>query len=143
MKAKAIFGRKGSSDRAIITIAIGLVYLWFGALKFFPGVSPAESLALETVHALTFNVFSDRLAILLLAFWEVSLGLLLIANLFRKIALYVTLLHILLTFTPFIFFPEILFTQAPFGLTLVGQYIIKNLIILGILVVLIKEPKIR
>ena len=141
MKAKAILGRTSLGDRGIITIAIGLVYLWFGTLKFFPGVSPAEGLALETVHALTFEVFSDRLAIVLLAFWEVSVGLFLIFNLFRKVTLYVALLHILLTFTPFIFFPDMVFTQAPYGLTLVGQYIMKNLIILGILVILIKQLK--
>ncbi|MBT8206111.1 MAG: doxx family protein [Eudoraea sp.] len=141
MKARAIVYRRGQSDSGIITIAIGLVYLWFGTLKFFPGVSPAEGLALETVHALTLDVFSDRLAIILLAFWEVSVGLFLIFNLFRKVTLYVAFLHILLTFTPFIFFPDMIFTQAPFGLTLVGQYIIKNLIILGILVVLIKQLK--
>ncbi|MBT8178691.1 MAG: doxx family protein [Eudoraea sp.] len=141
MKARVIFYRRGRSESGIITIAIGLVYLWFGTLKFFPGVSPAEGLALETVRALTLDVFSDRLAIILLAFWEVSVGLFLIFNLFRKVTLYVAFLHILLTFTPFIFFPDMIFTQAPFGLTLVGQYIIKNLIILGILVVLIKQLK--
>ncbi len=141
MKAKAIFRKESISDQGIISIAIGLVYLWFGTLKFFPGVSAAEGLALDTVHALTFEVFSDRLAIVLLAIWEVSVGLLLIVNLFRRATLYVALLHILLTFTPFIFFPDLIFSQAPFGLTLVGQYIVKNLIILGILVVLIKRLK--
>ncbi len=141
MKAKAIFRKESISDQGIVSIAIGLVYLWFGTLKFFPGVSPAEGLALDTVHALTFEVFSDRLAIVLLAIWEVSVGLLLIVNLFRRATLYVALLHILLTFTPFIFFPDLIFSQAPFGLTLVGQYIVKNLIILGILVVLIKRLK--
>jgi len=143
MKAKAIISKERLSDRGIISIAIGLVYLWFGTLKFFPGVSPAEGLAVDTIHALTFDVFSDPLALLLLAFWEVSVGLFLMVNVFRKVTLYVALLHILLTFTPFIFFPELVFTQAPFGLTLVGQYIMKNLIILGILVVLIKQLKDR
>ena len=127
----------------VITIAIGLVYLWFGALKFFPGVSPAEDLALETIHALTFDLFADRLALLLLAIWEVTVGVFLITHLFRKITLYIAVAHMLLTFTPFVFFPDLVFTSAPFGLTLVGQYIVKNLIILGILIVLIREGKDR
>ena len=143
MKVKALLRKERLSDRRIISIAIGLVYLWFGTLKFFPGVSPAEGLATETIHALTFEVFSDRAALILLAFWEVSVGLFLMVNVFRKVTLYVALLHILLTFTPFIFFPNLVFTQAPFGLTLVGQYIVKNLIILGILLVLIKQLKDR
>ena len=117
--------------------------LWFGALKFFPGLSPAQSLAIGTIHELTFHVFSDTIALVLLALWEVAIGVFLLTNLFRKTTLYLALLHILLTFTPFLFFPELVFTQAPFGLTLLGQYIVKNLIILGILIVLIKQSKIR
>lgn len=143
MKATAIKGKISRGRVAIMPIAIGLVYMWFGALKFFPGLSPAENLAINTIHELTFHIFSDQLALILLAIWEVTIGVLLLTNLFRKTALYLALFHILLTFTPFVFFPERVFTQAPFGLTLVGQYIVKNLIILGILVVLIKQGKIR
>ena len=35
------------------------------------------------------------------------------------------------TFLPLVLFPEICFTNFPFGLTLEGQYIIKNLIIIS------------
>ncbi|MBT8320707.1 MAG: doxx family protein [Eudoraea sp.] len=143
MRVTSIIGKKGHRKIEIIPIAIGLVYIWFGALKFFPGLSPAENLAIGTIHELTFHVFSDQLALILLAIWEVSIGIFLLTNLFKKPALYLALLHILLTFTPFVFFPDLVFTEAPFGLTLVGQYIVKNLIILGILVVLIKQGKIH
>ncbi len=143
MKVTAILGKISQRKVAIMPIAIGLVYIWFGALKFFPGLSPAENLAIGTIHELTFHIFSDQVALILLAFWEVSIGVFLLTNLFKKTALYLALLHIVLTFTPFVFFPELVFTKAPFGLTLVGQYIVKNLIILGILVVLIKQGKIR
>ncbi len=51
------------------------------------------------------------------------------------------LIHILLTFSPFVFFSELLWTDAPFGLTLLGQYIIKNIIILGVLVVMLLNKK--
>ena len=142
MRATAIMGKINHRKIAIIPIAIGLVYLWFGALKFFPGVSPAENLAIGTIHELTFHIFSDQLALLLLALWEVAIGVLLLTGLLRRTALYLALIHILLTFTPFVLLPEQVFTQAPFGLTLVGQYIVKNLIILGIIVVLIKQVKI-
>ncbi|MCX2720117.1 doxx family protein [Lentiprolixibacter aurantiacus] len=143
MKATAFIGKISQGKIAIMPMSIGLVYIWFGTLKFFPGLSPAENLATATIHKLTFHVFSDQLALILLAIWEVSIGVFLLTNLFKKTALYLALLHILLTFTPFVFFPELVFTKAPFGLTLVGQYIVKNLIILGILVVLIKQRKIR
>lgn len=125
----------------IISISIAIVYLWFGALKFFSGLSPAEQLAQKTISELTFNLIPPDIAILLLAIWEVAIGILLIANLFKRTVLFLALVHILLTFTPFIFFPDLVFTEAPFGLTLLGQYIIKNLIILGVLVVLISRRK--
>lgn len=42
--------------------AIGIIYLWFGVPKFFPGVSPAEPLASETVARLTFGVIEGTTA---------------------------------------------------------------------------------
>ncbi len=125
----------------IVSISIAIIYLWFGALKFFSGLSPAEQLAQNTISELTFNLIPADIAILLLAFWEVAIRVLLIGNLFKRTVLFLALLHILLTFTPFIFFPDLVFTEVPFGLTLLGQYIIKNLIILGVLLVLIGRRK--
>lgn len=117
----------------LLAISIGLVYLWFGTLKFIPHLSPAEDLARNTIHHLTFGLMNERLSIVLLAIWEVGLGLMLIFNLFRRTAIFIALAHMLLTFTPLIFFPNETFGQGPFVLTLVGQYIIKNLIIIAAL----------
>ncbi len=41
----------------LLAISIGLIYVWFGPLKFFPELSPAESLATETIDAMTFHLF--------------------------------------------------------------------------------------
>jgi hypothetical protein len=35
------------------------------------------------------------------------------------------------TFLPLVLLPEVCFTIFPFGLTLEGQYIVKNLVIIG------------
>jgi uncharacterized membrane protein YkgB len=35
------------------------------------------------------------------------------------------------TMLPLVLLPEVCFTQPPFGLTLEGQYIIKNLVLIG------------
>ena len=123
----------------LIWVSIGIVYLWFGMLKYFAGVSPAEDLAKETIDRLTFGMISPEISLVLLAIWETSIGLLLISHLYVKFALKLALIHIILTFLPFLFFPDLVFTQAPFSLTLLGQYIIKNVIILGVLIVLLKE----
>lgn len=122
-----------------ISVSIGIVYLWFGMLKFFVGVSPAEDIAKATIEQLTFGILTPEISIILLAVWETLIGLFLIGHFFTKFALKLALIHIILTFLPFLFFPDLVFSQAPLGLTLLGQYIIKNVIILGILVVLLKE----
>ena len=57
-----------------LRISMGAVYLGFGILKYFPGVSPAESLALATTHLLSFGlvpaVISNGLVMVLLATLE-------------------------------------------------------------------------
>ena len=122
-------------------MSIGLVYLWFGSLKFFSGVSPAEKLAQDTIDQLTFGLLLPEISIILLAIWETLIGVLLLFSIWYRLALNIAVVHILFTFSPFLFFPDILWTDAPFGLTLLGQYIVKNVIILGALLVLLWKSK--
>ncbi|MDE3252318.1 MAG: hypothetical protein KGO92_05900 [Bacteroidota bacterium] len=129
------------SPIALLRISMGIVYLWFGALKFFNGVSPAEQLAMQTIHKLTFGLINDHTNLLLLAVWETAIGLLLISGKYVKTALYLLFPHMICTFTPFIFNPQDTFRFAPYGLTLVGQYIIKNIIIISAALVIWKEEK--
>lgn len=138
---KKLLTRLISRDKKInlISVTIGIVYLWFGLLKFFAGVSPAEDLAKATIDRLTFGFLAPELSILLLAIWETIIGVLLIGNFFQKFALKLALIHIILTFLPFLYFPDLVFSATPFGLSLLGQYIVKNVIILGVLIVLLKE----
>ncbi|MER3318571.1 MAG: DoxX family protein [Allomuricauda sp.] len=117
-----------------ITITIGVVYFWFGALKFVPNLSPAEDLAKNTIQQLTFGLIPDDISIILLAIWEVGLGILLAFGLFRRQAVILALVHMVCTFTPLIFFPNDAFGEVPLSLTLVGQYIMKNIIIIAALV---------
>jgi uncharacterized membrane protein YkgB len=126
----------------LISIAVGLVYLWFGALKFIPHLSPAEDLAKNTIHQLTFGLMADDVALFLLAIWEVGLGILLVLGLFRSIAVTAALVHMVLTFTPLFFFPDQVFAQGAFGLSLVGQYIFKNLIIIAALVSIYERKRV-
>ena len=112
----------------ILRITIGIIYLWFGALKFFAGVSPAEELAKNTIHLLTFGLINPDLSLLLLAIWETVVGLLLISGLFSRFAFWFVIVHMGCTFTPLILLPKASFNEAPFALTLVGQYIINKTI---------------
>ncbi len=115
----------------ILRCSIGVIYLWFGVLKFFHGYSPAEDLAINTINKLTAGLLSAQASILLLAIWETVLGLLLILGYEIKKVLVFLFLHMACTFTPMLFFPAISFKMAPYGFTLLGQYIMKNIIIIS------------
>ena len=125
----------------VLAITIGIVYLWFGILKFFPLQSPAEGLAKNTIDLLTFGLIPDNISIILLAILETMIGVLLIVNIQRKKVLVLAFAHILLTFSPLFLFSEDSFSIAPFSFTLLGQYIFKNIIIIGALFTLYKLPE--
>ena len=128
--------QKISLPITILRISIGIIYLWFGMLKFFPHLSPAEDLAKETIQILTFGFVSPHLSIILLATWETIIGLLLISGFFIRTAMPLVVTHMICTFTPLILLPHLSFTHSPYALTLVGQYIIKNIVIVSALIVI-------
>jgi uncharacterized membrane protein YphA (DoxX/SURF4 family) len=125
----------------LLRISIGVIYLWFGALKFFQGYSPAEDLAINTIEKLTFGLLTPKFMIVALASWECLLGILLISGKYLKPVLILLLVHMICTFTPLIFFPAVSFKFAPYGFTLVGQYIMKNIIIISAAIVLWTSEK--
>lgn len=114
-----------------LRISIGIIFLWFGVLKFFPGMSPAEDLAINTINKLTFGLIGDQTIIYGLASLETLIGAGLIFSLFMRITLLLLFLQMAGTFLPVLFFPKEVFTVFPIALTLEGQYIIKNLIIVS------------
>eukprot|EP00218_Dolichomastix_sp_CCMP3274_P008087 CAMPEP_0170148300 /NCGR_PEP_ID=MMETSP0033_2-20121228/38268_1 /TAXON_ID=195969 /ORGANISM="Dolichomastix tenuilepis, Strain CCMP3274" /LENGTH=126 /DNA_ID=CAMNT_0010385177 /DNA_START=84 /DNA_END=464 /DNA_ORIENTATION=- len=107
-------------------IGLGVIFLWFGALKFFPGLSPAEELVRNTVYFVDPDLF-----IPVLATWEVLIGLGLIAGKYMRITLLLLFLQMPGTALPIVLLPEVVWTAFPFGLTLEGQYIVKNLVLIG------------
>ena len=113
-----------------------MVFIAFGTLKFFPELSPAEVIGSETVCKLTFGLFPQEYCLLALAVLEVTIGLLLIPKKFIRIAIPLAILHLIMTFTPFLFFPNEVFNPAVSSLSLLGQYIIKNVIIISALLMM-------
>lgn len=128
----------GNTTR-LLRWSIGLNYFWFGALKFFNGLSPAEVLAKDTIRIITLGWIPDEVNLVLLALWEVSIGVLFFSGYFIRLGAKAAIVHMLFTFLPLFFFPEVSFTHAPYGFTIVGQYIVKNLVFLGALAVILKE----
>lgn len=115
----------------LLRLSLGIIFFWFGVLKFIPGLSPAQNLAGETIAELTFGILSPDQALILLAFWESLIGVGLLTGFFLRGTLFLLWLQMLGTMTPLILFPEICFTSFPLVPTLEGQYIIKNLVLIS------------
>ena len=120
----------------LMRISLGVVFLWFGALKFFPGLSPAEGLAGRTIETLTQGFVTQPVALLILAAWECLIGLGLLSGLFMRATLALLFVQMLGTLTPLVLFPAETFTAFPYAPTLEGQYIIKNAVLIAGAVIL-------
>src|SRR3989304_5471136 len=114
-----------------LRLSLGIVFFWFGFLKFFPGLSPAQTLAGDTISLLSFGLVSPPAAGVLLAAWECLIGIGLLSGLLLRATLALLWLQMLGTITPLFLFPEICFVSVPFVPTLEGQYIIKNLVLIS------------
>ena len=71
----------------LLRVALGIVFLWFGALKLIPGVSPAEVLAGRTIETLTFGIVPASVAVPFLALWEVAIGVGLLVGRWMRVTL--------------------------------------------------------
>jgi uncharacterized membrane protein YkgB len=119
----------------ILRFGLGVIFIWFGALKLIPGLSPAEELVRNTIY-----FFDPDFFLPILAIWEVLIGLGFLVGLFTNRFQRLTILLLFLqmggTALPLVLLPEVVWTSFPFVLTLEGQYIIKNLVIIGSALVL-------
>ncbi len=113
----------------LLRLSLGVVFLWFGVLKFFPGLSPAQTLAGATISRLSFGLITPELAVFILAAWECLIGIGLITGYFLRATLLLLWLQMLGTITPLFLFPGQCFSVVPIAPTLEGQYIIKNLVL--------------
>lgn len=109
----------------ILRISLGVIFIWFGLLKPF-GQSPANDLVASTVYW-----FDPEVFIPVLGWWEVLIGVCLLIRPLIRVAIFLLFLQIGGTFLPLVILPEVCFKQFPFVLTLEGQYIIKNLLIIS------------
>jgi len=113
-----------------LRISFGIIFIWFGALKPF-GLSAAEPLVLATVRWLP--LFDGESWVIIIGWWEVLIG---VSFLFRKtirIAIALLAMQMVGTFMPLILLPGVTFQEGlvPFGPTMEGQYIVKNLMIIS------------
>lgn len=111
---------------SLLRISVGIVFVWFGALKLVPGVSPAAELI-----ATTFPFMPARLFIPFVGVWEVAIGLGYLSGRFVRITVALMFLQMLGAMSPLLLNPAAVFSAAPPGLTLEGQYIVKNIVLMA------------
>lgn len=107
-------------------LAMGIVFIWFGALKMIGDLSPAYDLIAATIYWLT-----PEIIIPLLGLWEVAIGVAFLFPPTTRLALLLLLPQMPATFLPLVLLPAVTFTVVPWGLTLEGQYIVKNLVVIA------------
>lgn len=113
-----------------LRVSLAIIFVWFGILKPL-GMSPAENLVLVTVGWMPLLEPGQWLAVI--GWWEVAIG---VTFLFRgtlRLAIALLALQMVGTFLPLVLLPEVAFQpgRIPYGPTLEGQYIVKNLLILS------------
>lgn len=120
----------------LMRLSLGIIFVWYGMLKFFPTLSPAEDLAIKTIDIMFFYLIDGSLSIKLLAILEVAIGIGFLSGYYTKLVTIIFLGHMLCTFAPLFILPELSFTHAPYAFTLVGQYIVKNIvfILVGVMI---------
>ncbi|WP_147919188.1 DoxX family protein [Ruania zhangjianzhongii] len=114
---------------AALRISLGLVIVGFGALKYFPGASPAAELAARTVEVLSFGLVSGTTAVVATAVVETVVGLTLLTGVGLRIGLVAMAGWLVGILSPVVLFAADLF---PGGLpTLTAQYVLKDLILVA------------
>lgn len=112
-----------------------MVFLAFGVLKYFPGVSPAENLTLTTTNLLTFGfvgtVIPDTVGLAMVATLECVIGLSLITTVWLRLTMYLLVVQLIGILSPLILLPGRLFAGPEHAPTLEGQYVMKDIILVA------------
>jgi putative oxidoreductase len=110
----------------ILRLSLGIVFLWFGALKVF-GVTPVSDLVAATVYWVDPNWFVPLLGVV-----EILVGAGLIFRRALRLILAVFLAQMAGTFLVLIVLPDVAFQDGnPLLLTVEGEFVVKNLVLLS------------
>jgi uncharacterized membrane protein YkgB len=109
-----------------LRISLAIVFIWFGALKVL-GVSPVVELVASLVYWVDPDWFVPALGVV-----ELLVGLALALRRWLRTVLLVLAGQVVGTFLVFILLPHVAFQDGnPFKLTVEGEFVIKNLVLLG------------
>lgn len=113
-----------------LRISLGIIFIWFGVLKPL-GLSPAAELVMLTVAWMP--LFAPGTWLAIIGWWEVLIGVTFLFHRTLRVAIALLFLQMTGTFMPLVMLPELCFQEGyfPFVLTIEGQYIVKNLVIIA------------
>ena len=125
-----ISGWMSRHGHLFLRISMGIIFIWFGLLKSL-GQSPVNDLVARTVYW-----FNPKVFIPILGWWEFAIGVCFLFHRLIRVVVLLLFLQIGGTFLPLVILPEVCFQKFPFVLTMEGQYIVKNLLIISAAIVI-------
>ena len=110
----------------LLRVALGVTFVWFGALKV-AGLSPVADLVAQTVYWLPPAFFVP-----FLGWWEIVVGLGLLFGVALRLVLLLFWLQMAGTFLVLVLRPELAFQSGnPLLLTVIGEFVVKNLVLIA------------
>ena len=110
----------------ILRISLGVVFVWFGMLKIFE-VSPVAEFVARTVYWVDPAFFVPALGA-----FEVTLGILLLLGRMMRLTLLLLVVQMAGTFLTFLILPNVTFQHGnPLLLTVEGEFVVKNLVVIS------------
>jgi uncharacterized membrane protein YphA (DoxX/SURF4 family) len=122
----------------IMRMALGTVFVWFGALKI-ANVTPVAKLVADTLAWVPVN--PDVLLPALGAF-EIVLGVMVVVGWQLRLVLTVLVAHLCGTFLVLVVLPQVAFERGnPLLLTTIGEFVVKNVVFIAAAVLLAAWPR--
>lgn len=128
---------------AVLRVCMGIVIFAFGVLKYFPGVSPAQGIVLAVNRILTFGLLPDQVTLPLFATVEAVIGLSLITGWGLRVIIYPLAVWVLAILSPIVLLTGQLFSGPHHAPTLMGQYVVKDIILLAAVLVVAADVRRR
>jgi putative oxidoreductase len=132
-------GRVGARvSLPLLRISLGIVYIWFGALKLTDS-TPVAALVAHTVPFLPEKFFVPALGA-----FEVLLGLGLLVGRYLGIVALLMVCHLGGTFLVLVTQPELAFRNGnPLMLSMVGEFVVKNVVLITAGILLATASRVR
>lgn len=123
---RALIAFMATQGPRLLRLALGITFIWFGVLKVI-GRSPVADLVAQTVYWLPPAFFVP-----FLGWWEVVVGLGLLAGVALRLVLLLFWLQMAGTLLVLILRPELAFQSGnPLLLTVIGEFVVKNLVLIA------------